>query len=111
MVLLSIEVTGLANTISSLSLSFVFYILNFSFSLPSVCKITRALNCLIKLYPIVCEFQKLETKKMIGTGNEKDGLYYLDLISKQVACSSSFSLFDHHCQLCHPSIGLKVSVL
>jgi len=37
-----------------------------------------------------CEFKELETKKMIGTGHEKDDLYYLDLVS-----SSSVSPFDH----------------
>ena len=53
-------------------------------------------------------------KKMIGTERKKDRLYYLDLVSKPmdlvskpVVCSSSVSLFDHHCRLGHLSIGFR----
>ena len=42
--------------------------------------------------------QKLETRKMTDTKYEKDRLYYLDLASKLITCSSSISLFDNHCQ-------------
>jgi len=87
---------GLANAISSLSLSLssILYILNFSFSLLSASKITGALNYL------VCEFQKLRTK-MIGTRHEKDGLYYLDMYPNQW----------HHYRLCHLSLSvLKILI-
>jgi len=94
----------IANATFSLSLSFVIYVPSFPLSLLSVSRITRALNCSVTFYPTFCEFQfqELEMKKMIGIGHEKDGLYYQDLISKPVACSSSVSLFDYHCRLGHP---------
>ena len=82
------------------------YIPNFSFSLLLVNKITKVLNCSVKLYPRFCAFKKLEREKMIGTRHEKDGLRYLDLVSKLVVCSSYVPLFDHHCQLSHPSLSV-----
>ena len=49
---------------------------------------------------------------MIGTGHDKDRLYYLDLVSKPVACSSSVSPFYHHCRLGDPSLSfLKILIL
>jgi len=51
-----------------------------------------------------CVFQELETRKTIGTRRECGGLYYLDLDSKPVACSSFAFAFDQHCWLGHPSL-------
>jgi len=62
-----------------------------------VCEFARALNCSLKLFPTFCEFQELETKNMIRTRHEKNGLYYQDLVFKPIAYSSSISLFDYHC--------------
>ena len=77
----SVQGIILVNATSSLSLSSVLYVTNFPFSLLTVSKITRALNCSVKFYLIFYEFQELGSKKMIGTWREKDELYYLDLVS------------------------------
>jgi hypothetical protein len=57
---------------------FVLYVLGFSFNLLSISKITT-LNCSVSFNPSLCIFQDLKTQRMIGMGNEVDGLYYLDL--------------------------------
>ena len=93
----SIQDIGVANVITTLSLSSVLYVLSFSFSLLSISKITRALNYSVKFYVTVCEFQELEMNKMIDIEHKKDRLYFLDLVSDPIACSSSVSLFDYHC--------------
>ena len=77
----SVQSKKFAKSISSLSLSSVFYVLNFFFSLLSVSKITRTVTCSVKLYPKISEFQEFGMKKMINTGHEKDRLYYLDQIT------------------------------
>ena len=75
----------IANATLSLSLSFVLYVPKFSFNLLSVSKITRTLNCPVKLSPTFYKFQNLRTKKMIDTWDEKDGF-------KSVACYSLVSI-------------------
>ena len=59
---------------------------------------------LSKLYSIFFEFQKFEMKKMIGNEHEKEGLYYLDLVSKPVMYSNSILLIDHYGRLGHSSL-------
>ena len=48
---------------------------------------------------------------MIGAEHEKEWLYYLDFVSKPMACTNYVSLLNYHYRLGHPSISiLKVLV-
>lgn len=47
-------------------------------NLLSVSSLTKRLNCSVTFFSDHCVFQDLETKLMIGTGCEREGLYLLD---------------------------------
>jgi hypothetical protein len=51
---------------------------NFAANLLSIACITRELNCRIIFYFDHCLFQDLVTRRIIGSGSLRDGLYYLD---------------------------------
>jgi transposase InsO family protein len=97
-------------TTSDLTLSDVLYLPEFPFNLLSVHKLTLALNCSVAFYPSHCEFQDLKTKRMIGRGFVKDGLYYFQPSSTSIpsALHSTNSPYQWHCRLGHPSsVNLK----
>ena len=97
-------------TTSDLTLSDVLYLPEFPFNLLSVHKLTLALNCSVAFYPFHCEFQDLKTKRMIGGGFVKDGLYYFQPSSTSIpsALHSTNSPYQWHCRLGHPSsVNLK----
>ncbi|KAK4381918.1 Retrovirus-related Pol polyprotein from transposon RE2 [Sesamum angolense] len=53
-------------------------------------------------------FPDLQTKKTIGDGHERDGLYYLDTTTTPVSAhtiSATISPFQWHCCLGHPSLA------
>jgi transposase InsO family protein len=97
-------------TTSDLTLSDVLYLPEFPFNLLSLHKLTLALNCSIAFYPSHCEFQDLKTKRMIGGGFVKNGLYYFQPSSTSIpsALHSTNSPYQWHCRLGHPSsVNLK----
>lgn len=55
------------------------YVPNVPFNLLYVNKLPKNLNFTAIFYTNSCIFQDLTTKKMLGLGCEKDGLYHLDL--------------------------------
>ncbi|KAK0601793.1 hypothetical protein LWI29_027437 [Acer saccharum] len=67
----------------SLPLNSVYYLHDvlcvptFKVDLMSVSRLTRALNCSITFFPYWCVLQDLATRRMIGLGKQRDGLYYL----------------------------------
>ena len=70
---------------------------NLSCNLLSISKITSDLQCQTNFYSSYCEFQELTTGRMIGSAEEKDGLYYFDDGSNssrrcQSTCLNSFSV-------------------
>jgi hypothetical protein len=69
---------GVLHPSKSLSLPSSPFVPDSPFNLLYVSQLTKALNCSIAFDPTSCAFQDLKTKKMIGSGHEKDGLYYLD---------------------------------
>ena len=95
----SVQDKGVANAISSLSLSSVIYIPKFLFNFLSIGRITRSLNCSMIFFLKHCLFQKLRTRNTIGTGCECGELYYLKMDSKSIAYSSFVSAFDQHYRL------------
>ena len=53
----------------------VLHVPDFKFSLLSVSKITRELNCFVSFYPEFCVFQDLCSGRVKGIGREEEGLY------------------------------------
>ena len=53
----------------------VLHVSDFKFSLLSVSKITRELNCFVFFYPDFCVFQDLCSGRVKGIGREEGGLY------------------------------------
>ncbi|XP_075074543.1 uncharacterized protein LOC142162130 [Nicotiana tabacum] len=76
--------SGTVNPTSSLSLSSVLNLPDFSFNLIS----------------------DLTTKQIIAKGSESGGLYVLESqVPKSISCSTVLSPFDVHCRLGHPSLS------
>ena len=88
--------------ISGLTFSSVLYLPQFPFNLLSIRKITRDFNCSVTFSSSSCVFQDLQTKRTIGGGYEKDGLYFFQE-SPPLALHSTASPFQWHCRLGHPS--------
>ena len=100
----------------SVPLNSVFYLHNvlcvptFKVDLISVSRLTRALSCSITFFPYWCILQDLATRRMIGLGKQRDGLYYLSALvtnnpvnptiqtTKQPTCNLTISSTDlwHH---------------
>jgi transposase InsO family protein len=49
-----------------------------SSKLVSVGQLTKELNCMVNIFPDHCVFQDIQTKKVLGRGTRRGGLYYLD---------------------------------
>ena len=90
------EVSDLGTTHLSpdMSLSFVLFVPQFSFSLLFINKITRSLNCFVTFYSSHCVLKDLKTKRKIGTGHEAGELYYFDFDSPTRALQTSSSPFS-----------------
>ena len=61
---------------SDLELNKALCVPSFTHNLISVSKLTKKNNCAAIFFPKFCVFQDLSTKKTIGMGEERDGLYY-----------------------------------
>jgi hypothetical protein len=92
-------------TITTSNLTFPIFYTYHSFPLIYyfVHKLTLTLNCSIAFYPSHCEFQDLKTKRLIGGGFVKDGLYYFQPSHTSVpsALHSTNSPYEWHCRLGH----------
>ena len=87
---------GTINISPSLLLTNVYHIPTFKFNLLSVSQLTESINCDAIFSSSGCIFQDQATKKMIGQGSARNGLFYLneDLVSNKHDK-------DHYC-LSHP---------
>lgn len=65
------------------------YVPDFSFNLISVSKLSHALNCIVTFVGSKCEIQDLKARKMIGSAELFEGLYYLLIDSRKVNSSST----------------------
>ncbi|KAK0588592.1 hypothetical protein LWI29_002973 [Acer saccharum] len=107
----------------SLPLNSVYYLHDvlcvptFKVDLMSVSRLTRGLNCSITFFPYCCILQDLATRRMIGLGKQRDGLYYLAALAtnksvinstsstNKPACNLTFSSTDlWHNRLGHASL-------
>ena len=96
---------------SLLSLPSSLFVSDSPFNLLYVSQSTKALQCSITFDPTSCVFQDLKTKEMIGSGHEKDGLYYLNPNNfashafSASALNATLSPLQWHFRLGHPSLA------
>uniref|UniRef100_A0ACD5V2D5 Uncharacterized protein n=1 Tax=Avena sativa TaxID=4498 RepID=A0ACD5V2D5_AVESA len=94
----------------TLSLSPVLHVPKFPVNLLSVSSLNKSRNCRSWFDPTCCAFQELGTGRLLGTGTEHNGLYYLDDGSDEVVLTSCFSssqeLLLHHRRLGHLSFAV-----
>jgi len=69
--------TGTIKFNDNISLKDVLYVPSFNLNLMSVSKITSALNCCVVLFPHGCILHDLATERMIDSGKQYAGLYYM----------------------------------
>ena len=81
----------------SLPLNSVYYLRDvlcvptFKVNLMSVSRLTRDLNCSMTFFPHWCVLQDLATRRMIGLGKQRDGLYYLAALTRKIGTTSHSS--------------------
>jgi hypothetical protein len=94
---------------NTLSLSSVLHVPNFPVNMLSVSSITEVLNCRGWFDPTHCAFQDLRLGRILGTGTVRNGLYYLDEGSDEIALAIKLSpcqeLLLLHRRLGHPSFA------
>ena len=75
------KVTGTGSVVISenLTLHSVLLVPNLDCNLLSISKLTQELNCMTKFFPDHCEFQDLDSGKMIGNAELCSGLYLLKI--------------------------------
>lgn len=89
---------------SNITLDNVLCVPSFHLNLMYVSKLTNALNCCAILFPNFCVLQDLATGKMIGSGEQCGGLYYMSPLQRTPAShqvSQPSNLWHMH--LGHPS--------
>ena len=96
---------GLAHPLPSLPLTSVLYTSECPFSLISINKITRTLNCSIIFSDKFVTLQDRSTGKTIGIRRESQGLYHLTSKSSPPICVSTNAPLLIHSRLGHPSLS------
>ena len=96
---------GLAHPLPSLPLTSVLYTPECPFSLISINKITRTLNCSIIFSDKFVTLQDRSIGKTIGIGRESQGLYHLTSKSSPAVCVSTNAPLLIHSRLGHPSLS------
>lgn len=79
-----VEGIGSASLPSDLKVNNVLYIPNFKCSLPSISKITKNNNCFVTFFWDFCYVQDLHSRKLIGMGKCKNGLYKMEEVDARV---------------------------
>ena len=62
----------------------------------SVGQATEELNCCVLIYPNFYQFQDILTKKIIGRGTKRGGLYYMDDCSIGMANNVKHTSINEH---------------
>ncbi|CAJ2642469.1 unnamed protein product [Trifolium pratense] len=110
--------TGTVNFSPTFAITDVLCVPNFSINLLAVSKLCSSSNYIVNFYGTHCEIQDKKCLKMIGSADEHDGLYHLNLTDK-VAHVASIDGSNHtsipksalwHFRLGHPSHSRLVSL-
>nr|KYP76196.1 Retrovirus-related Pol polyprotein from transposon TNT 1-94 [Cajanus cajan] len=91
------SISGTIHFSPFLYLTDVLYLPNFQYNLISVSKLTSVLNCTLTFSDNSCWIQNLNTSKMIGTAEAKDGLYLLKGPDKIQSSISMYKSVNSHC--------------
>jgi GAG-pre-integrase domain len=97
---------------SDVSLNDALLVPSLSTQLISVGKLTQDLNCVALMYPDHCVFQDLLSKRIIGHGTKRDGLYYFEdwkngkaYLAGSMEDEKKKKIMLWHKRLGHPSFG------
>ena len=86
-------------------------LLQFTFNLIFVSKLTHTLNFRILFFLDYCLIHDLSTKRIIGRERESRGLYIHETeVPKSVACPGVVTPFKLHCRLDHPSLFIEEAI-
>ena len=96
---------GSACPLPSLPLTTVLYVLDFSFNLISISKLTHDLHCVLTFSHNSVTLQDQSTGKTIGIGHESQGLFHLNSPLCSTACTSMEAPLLLHSRLSHPSLS------
>ena len=90
----------------SLSLKNTLLVPSLTNKLLSVGQATDELNCCVLMYPTFCLFQDILTKKIIGRGTKRGGLYCMDDCSLRMTNSIKHTTDkEHQIQMWHRRLG------
>ncbi|CAH9074692.1 unnamed protein product, partial [Cuscuta europaea] len=104
--LIPVHAVGSLYLPNGLYLRRVLYIPKFQCNLLSASRLTKDLNCTLTFFQDFCVLQDLPSKKPIGVGRFRDGLYYLDFPRGEgMAMSVSINSDLWHQRLGHASDG------
>ncbi|KAL0335244.1 UNVERIFIED_CONTAM: Retrovirus-related Pol polyprotein from transposon RE2 [Sesamum radiatum] len=105
--------SGTVRPTDYLTLTNVLFAPKFPVNLLSVNQLTKTHNCSVTFYPSYCVIQDLQTRRTIGTGHERGGLYFLDTTPPvdARALSASVSPLQWHSRLGHPSLPTLQKIL
>ena len=116
LIILSLLFLGTMIFSNSFYLTNVLYIPCFSFNLISVSKLTTSLNYKLTFSALTCQIQDMDTMKIIGVAELRNGLYTLDptsfIVHKHVTVPTQLSYVNSasytsshlwHFRLGHPS--------
>ncbi|KAK2994898.1 hypothetical protein RJ640_001881 [Escallonia rubra] len=85
---------------------------DFCFNLMSVSKLTRDLNCTLTFWQNFFVIQDLHSRRLIGVGRERNGLYYLEPIKggKALTARNTISANTWHLRLGHLPVN-RISLI
>ena len=108
--LISVVGSGTIEISPTLRLKNCLYVPTLSQRLMSISHVTKDLNCTFLMHPNFCILQDIQTKRILGRGTEKKGLYYVDEIAQHGSAmlahgSTKQETWLWHRRLGHPSPG------
>ena len=99
--------SGTVYLTTTIVLQNVYYVPKLDCNLISVSQLNDDFKCFVQFSHNICAIQDLHSRKLIGTGERRDGLYYLQQMSivqaTLVGTSPTSSLVLWHNRLGHPS--------
>lgn len=85
---MKVESIGMAKISASMELNKVFYVPEFNCNLMSVSQPTNDVNCVVTFYPSFCTSHDLATRRLIGMGEQCNGLYYFKAVKTSLAATA-----------------------
>ncbi|KAJ0539365.1 putative RNA-directed DNA polymerase [Helianthus annuus] len=81
--LIPVEGKGACTLPNGLKINNVLHVPKFTCNLLSVSRLSNDLQCAVTFFPTFCVMQDLTTRKLIGAGECKDGLYEVDMVRNE----------------------------